>query len=196
MASPLVTGAATTTTFQQRNVVISIARRDHLCSALSNRLGKPDLCALSVAFPFQSGFGPMAGSTASPVDVARATFRIAGSVAADAFSRGSEASVTPSVPTLFYAAASELLCENISLQAVDAEDGTSPYASSDVPGAVAAMVEDILGYTASDPKAAEARTILQAHYDAAITSEAPPSDALRSTFSLACQSPSFLGLGL
>ena len=32
-------------------VPISIARRDHLCAALSNRLGKPDICAQAVAMP-------------------------------------------------------------------------------------------------------------------------------------------------
>src|SRR5262249_9051966 len=56
-SSPLVTGAATTLTFDRRNPIVSVERRDQLCQSLSNRLGKPDICALGVAFPFQSGFG-------------------------------------------------------------------------------------------------------------------------------------------
>ena len=64
-----------------------------------------DACGLSVALP-----------TAAQ----NATLKIVSSVAADAFSRGSEIPVTPSDPTLFYRAASEMLCENVAPQVVDA----------------------------------------------------------------------------
>ncbi len=51
LSSPLVTGATTTATAAQNGFTISIARRDQLCAALSNRLGKPDLCGLAVPIP-------------------------------------------------------------------------------------------------------------------------------------------------
>ena len=51
-ASPLVTGAVATGTYPANgSVPISISRRDHFCAALSNRLGKPDLCAQAVPVP-------------------------------------------------------------------------------------------------------------------------------------------------
>ena len=56
-----------------------------------------------------------------------ATATIATSVAADAFSRGSQIPVTPSDPTLFYRSATELLCSNIAAQVVDPTAGGGVY---------------------------------------------------------------------
>jgi hypothetical protein len=183
MASPLVTAVSSTATATQNGVTISIARRDHICSALSNRLKITDACALTAPLP----------STTQAT-----TLRIVSSVAADAFSRGSEIPVTPSDPTLFYRAASEMLCENISLQAVDATGGGSPYASSNATAAIADMVSNIVGYPPSDSHYAMAVQILTDHFTMAMASpnKATATNALRSTFSLACQSPTFLALGL
>jgi hypothetical protein len=194
LSSPLVTGAANTETFAARNVTVSIARREHLCAALSARLHKPDLCALEVAFPFSRGGRGGAMGTTDPYAVQRATFRLAGSVATEGFSRGSELPVTPSEPTLFYRAASELLCENIAAQAVDATD--SPYSSSAVDTSLAGMVEQIMGYTPSDTHHAMALQILHEHFDEARGTGASATDAMRSTFALACQSPTSLAFGL
>ena len=107
-ASPLVTGAVATGTFDVNAVPVSVSRRDHLCAALANRLGKPDICA-------QAALAPTTAQTA--------TARIASSIAADAFSRGAQSPVTPSDPTLFYSSATEMLCENIAVQVVDATTG-------------------------------------------------------------------------
>src|SRR6478609_6569135 len=189
-SSPLVTGLATTKTFEARDVVVSIARRDQLCASLSNRLGMPDLCALSVAFPFSSGFG---SSMSSPIEVQRAAFRIAGSLPADTFSRGAESPVTPSTPTLFFRAASEMLCENVAAKVVDVTN--SRYSSKDLDNALADMVVTIMGYTATDPHHDTALQILHAHYTEAAASGSA-TNALRSTFSLACQSPTSVAFGL
>ena len=192
MSSPLVTGLSHATTFDARNVVISITRREHLCSALGSRLDLGDVCGLDYAFPQMSGFSQ--GNTEA--DTVKAVFRIAGTIAIDAFSRGSEVPVTPSIPTLFYAAGTELLCENVAAKVV----GTV-YQTSDVEGAIASMVSDIMGYTTnetlsdgSSPYDA-AVDILQAHYDEALL-ESDETSALASTFSLACQAPTSLGLGI
>jgi hypothetical protein len=191
-ASPLVTGAVATGTYPAANAVpVSIARRDHFCSALSNRLGKPDLCAQAVPRP-------------SSAQTTTAT--IAQSVAADAFSRGSQVPVTPSDPTLFYRSASELLCSNIAAQVVDPTAGGGVYSMSDVPGAIKNMVETLMGYPPGNPAHDQAIQILQAHYDGArMTSSSgtggratmtSATNALRSTFILACESPTSVGIGL
>ena len=190
-ASPLVTGAVATGTYPAAgSVPISIARRDHFCAALSNRLGKPDLCAQTV---------PRPSSTQA------ATATIAQSVATDAFSRGSQIPVTPADPTLFYRSASELLCSNIAAQVVDPTSGTGVYSMSDVPGAITNMVETLMGYPAGHPAHAEAMQILQEHYDMARTTTSgtggrpgmtSATSALRSTFILACESPTAVGIGL
>jgi hypothetical protein len=178
-ASPLVTGVGEAAAAQ---ATISIARRDHLCAALSHRLGRPDLCALSASMPSQQQ---------------SATARIASSVAADAFSRGAESPITPSDPTLFYRAATEMLCENVANQLVDAMGGESVYTSTDVASALPDMVEKLMGYSRSSAKHAAALQILQEHYDAVLAQnrrQATP--ALRSTFVLACEAPSALSVGL
>lgn len=189
-SSPLVTGLASTKTFEARDVLVSIARRDQLCASLSTRLGMPDLCALSVAFPFSSGFG---NNGTSAIEVQRAAFRIAGSLPADTFSRGAESPVTPNTPTLFFRAASEMLCENVAAKVVDVTG--SRYSSKDVDAALADMVVTIMGYTATDPHHDAALQILHAHYGEAVAG-GTATNALRSTFSLACQSPTSVSFGL
>jgi hypothetical protein len=190
-SSPLVTGASNTMTFQLRDVVVSVARRDQLCESLSTRLGRPDLCALSVAFPFQSGFGFT--QPGSPYAAQRAIFRIASSLPADGFSRGSETPVTSPDPTLFYRAGSEMVCETVAAAVVD---GSNPvYTSSNLDQAMDGMVQQIMGYASGDPHYAQALQILKSHYQEALTGHAA-TDALRSTFSLACESPTSLSFGL
>jgi hypothetical protein len=142
-----------------------------------------------------------------PSSTQTTTATIAQSVAADAFSRGSQIPVTPSDPTLFYRSASELLCSNIAAQVVDPTSGTGVYSMSDVPGAIANMVETLMGYPPNHPAHAEAMQILQEHYDMARTTSSSSggggrpgmtsaTSALRSTFILACESPTAVGIGL
>jgi hypothetical protein len=185
LASPLVTGAIATATFEANAVPVSISRRDHLCAALSNRLGKPDLCAQSPILP---------------TSAQATTAKIASSVASDAFSRGAQSPVTPSDPTLFYSSAIEMLCENVAAQVVDATSGTV-WSSSDVAGSIEGMVERVMGYPPSHPLHGQAVKILTDHNAAAVTAgkgttAANATNALRSTFALACESPTALGIGL
>ena len=180
-SSPLVTGSATTSTFMEGGVQISIARKDQLCTSLSNRLGR-DVCGLSVPLPSQAQ---------------NATLKIATAIPADAFSRGSEIPIAASDPTLFFRAATEMLCENVANQVVD---GASPiYASTDSTGAIAKMVTDIMGYPPSDNHYAQAVQILQEHYTAIASTKGTgggATNALRSTFTLACESPTSLSFGI
>ena len=180
-SSPLVTGAATTDTFMDGGVLVSIARKDQFCASLANRLGQ-DVCAQTVALP---------SSTQNT------TLKIATSIPADAFSRGSEIPITASDPTLFFRAATEMLCENVANQVVDASNGgTSVFASSDSQGAMTKLVTDIIGYPPSDSHYGTALSILQEHYSAVMSAKGTATNALRSTFVLACESPTSLSFGL
>jgi hypothetical protein len=181
-SSPLVTDWASTATFAANGVTISVARRDQLCAALSNRLAKPDLC--EIAMP-------------TPTGVTSAVNRLAGSIPADAFSRGSQLPVTPPDPNLFYRAASELVCEAIAAKVVDAATG-SVYASagSGATTAIPDMVVKVMAVPASDPHYAGALQALLDHYAAAVAAKATATSALRSTFAAACQSPTSLSLGI
>jgi hypothetical protein len=190
-ASPLVTAATPTATFTERNVVVSVVRRDQLCEQLSNRLGKPDLCALHTALPFSNGFG--GGQQNTAIDAQRAMLRLSGSLPSDGFSRGSEVPVASAEPTLFYQAASELMCESLAPQVVDVTN--SPFVSSNVDASLDFMVQMMMGYTTGDPHYAPALAILRDHYDQALSGRTA-TQAMQSTFALACQSPTSLSFGL
>jgi hypothetical protein len=178
-SSPLVTGAVATQTFGQSAVPVSISRRDHFCQALSNRLGVADVCALAVELP-----------TAAQA----ATATIAGTVVADTFSRGTVASITPSEPNLFFRAAVEELCQNLAPQLVDA--ATNPvWRSTNATAAIPDMVQRIMGYPPGDANYAMAVSILQSHMQSA-QAQSNASTALRSTFVLACESPTSVSVGL
>jgi hypothetical protein len=180
-SSPLVTSEASTATAMADGVTISITRRDQLCTALSNRLGKPDLC--EIAMP-------------TPTDVTSAMNRLAGAIPADAFSRGTQFPVTAPDPNLFYRAATELVCEAIAAKVVDATSG-SVYSSSNATTAIEDIVTNVMGVPATDPNHAAVVQALSDHYNAAMTTgKATATSALRSTFSAACQSPTTLSFGI
>jgi hypothetical protein len=200
-SSSLLTGAAATATYPadangDDTVPVSIARQTHFCAALSNRTGIADICALQAVLP---------------TSAQNTTVTIAGSVAADAFSRGSQTPVTPAYPDLFYRAATEELCENIANQVVDVSG--SPYTSSstscmDGDGLLTTFVEQIMGINPSDALHKDVLNILETHCAAASaakgtttggrggTQASSQTTAVRSTFVLACESPTSLGMGL
>jgi hypothetical protein len=178
----LVTATTSTTTTAQNGVTVSIARRDQLCANLSTRLAMPDLCAQAVPLPSVTQ---------------AATARIASSLASDGFSRGEEYPVTPNSPTLFYRAASELLCENIAAQVVDVLGATtSLYKSTSYAAAIDDMAGRVMGLPASDPRHTDAVSILTSHYNAGIAAKNTATNSLRSAFVLACESPTSLSFGL
>jgi hypothetical protein len=193
-SSPLLTGAAATATFPadsngSETVPVSIARQAHLCAALSNRVGISDICALQAAVP---------------TSAQNTTLTIAGSVAADAFSRGAQTPVTPAFPDLFYRAASEELCENVAKLVVDVSGG--PYTSSSSScsngdGLLTKFVEQVMGIAAGDSIQDKALMTLENHCGNAAKVKtsgggSAQTNAVRSTFVLACESPTSLGIGL
>ncbi len=171
LSSPLVTGTAETKTFAEAGPAPSISRLDHFCSALSNRLGVTDVCRATAALGV-----------------------LANNIPADGYSRGAESPVLNSDPSLFFRSAAENLCRGVADRVVDVTG--SKYSSTKKDAAVADLVANLMGLPSSDPRAAVAKQILNEHYDAAVKAGGKPTDALRSTFTLACTSPTVLSVGL
>ena len=69
--------------------------------------------------------------------------------------------------------------------------------SSDAPdAAIADFVQTLMALTPSDARSAPSVAALKAHFDAAVQSGASRTDALASTFVVACLAPSTLAIGL
>ncbi len=189
LSSPLVTAKSDTYTFKQRDVVVSVARKDQFCQELSNKLGLSDVCGLHVAFPYSNGYS----QSNTSYSTAKAMNRLAGAMPADGFARGSEVPVTLADPTLFYRAATELVCESVAPTVVDVTN--APFQSSNLDAAFDSMVQNLMGYASGDPKYAPAVQILKDHYTEALSGH-NATQALQSTFSLACQAPTSVSFGL
>lgn len=179
-SSALVTNAEPTKTNQTYGATVSIMRRDQFCQALANRLGAPDIC--EIAMP-------------TPTGVTSAMNRLAGALPADSFSRGVAAPVTPSDPSLFFRAASELLCEAVAVKVVDS-GANAKFASADPSTAVEGLVTTLMGVPPADPRHAAAVSVLTSHFNDAKSGGATATNAMRSTFSAACQSAPSLALGI
>jgi len=179
-SSALVTNAEPTKTNQENGATVSILRRDQFCQALANRLAVPDIC--EIAMP-------------TPTGVTSAMNRLAGALPADSFSRGVAAPVTPSDPSLFFRAASELLCEAVAAKVVDS-GANAKFSSTDPATAVEGLVTTLMGVPPADPRHQAAVTVLTAHFNDAKTGGATATNAMRSTFSAACQSAPSLALGI
>ncbi|MGB5266742.1 MAG: hypothetical protein WBN30_09160, partial [Polyangiales bacterium] len=110
----------------------------------------------------------------------------------DGYGRGGEIPVVIADPNLFIRAAGEAMCERFG-ELVISNDGKFP--PSDPDGAIRAFVVDLAGLPESDPRHAGALDILTRHYEQA-EAETNATNALRSTFIVACTSPSVLGMGL
>jgi hypothetical protein len=179
--SPLVTFAASTRTAEQDGVVMSIARRDAWCDRLSNRLGLADVCN-------------QRGESALPKIAARARSLSLG-VPGSAYARADVSAMMPHDPNLFFASGTEKLCGEIAGQIIDV-GATSKWLSTAKDAAVQDFVAQVVGLPPSDARAAPLADILSRHYAAAIAAKEKPTDALRSTFVVACASPLGISSGL
>jgi hypothetical protein len=177
-ASPIVTYATETATVLAVGETFPVARREHLCAALAERLGIPDVCGLR------------AGTKLNAATKAIAT--IAASFPSDQYSRGAVAPVFANDPGLFFRAGIENVCASLAPRVVDAPKG-GPFASTDIDGSIAKMVHGLMGLTRD--RGAEVESVLHEHYAAAVEGGASPSVALQSTFVLACLSPATVGIG-
>src|SRR3989454_8819381 len=177
-SSPLVTYLAPTRTVSQGGEVFPVARRDHLCGALSNRLGIPDVCGLDV-------------NTVVPQDLKGVQF-IARVLPSDSYSRGAEDSVLANDPNLFFRTGMENICAALGNKLIDASAGTR-WSSASPDAAIADFVHLLMGVgTGRD---ATLLSILGQHLQSAVAAGLSASDALKSTFVIACLSPGVVGMG-
>ncbi|MBV9947684.1 MAG: hypothetical protein JOZ69_12595 [Myxococcales bacterium] len=186
LASPLTTHAAPTKTGVDVGEVVGVSRRDHLCAALNNRLGLTDVCGLDVQ-------SKSTLKTSVPTIVA--------GLPSDGYGRGAVAPVLPNLPTLFYRAGTENICEAVAALVIDVPaskqvPNVKQWSSAQPDQAVADFVALVMGITPSDARSGPAQTILMSHFTAAKQSGASASDALKSTFVAACLAPSAVSIGL
>lgn len=184
LASPLTTGASPTLTTRP-GLTVAVSRRDHICTALNERLGFKDVCALDVY-------------TTTPQ---KTVAQIVAGLPSDGYGRGAVAPVLPNEPTLFYRAGMENICASISALVIDTPTksqvaGVRQWSSQDPDGAIADFVSTLMAITPSDPRSAPLVAALKSHYTAAMTQKATATNALRSTFVVACLSPSAVSIGL
>ena len=185
LSSPITTNAAATTTYAQNGEVVAVARRDHICAALNNRLGFTDVCGLDAANKKQKGAIP----------------QIVSGLPSDGYGRGSTEPVLPNQPTLFYRAGLENLCSVLSGSVIDVsaakqEPGVKVWSSADPDAAIADFVSILMALVPSDPRAAGAAALLKGHFTTAVQQGATASNALKSTFITACLAPSAISMGL
>ncbi len=185
LTSPIVTNTASTQTLETNGEVVAVARRDHLCAALNARLGFTDVCGLDA-------LGKKAMATAIP--------EIVSGLPSDAYGRGSVAPVLPNQPTLFFRAGVENICEAVAVQVVDAttaQAGVKQWSSTQPDAAIADFVGTVMGLASSDPRFSASQALLKAHFAAATqTAGITATQALRSTFVVACLAPSAVSIGL
>jgi hypothetical protein len=184
--SPITTNAQVTKTAQEEGELVAVSRKYHLCTALDSRLGLTDVCGLDLTKVVYSG---------API--------IAGGLPSDQYGRGTANPVLPNQPSLFYRSGVENICEDIAPLVVDpspAIPGAKAYSSTsqaNINSAIQDMVTSVMGVVPSDPRASQIVTALQGHYSTALmTSGIKPTDALRSTFVVACLTPSVVGIGM
>lgn len=179
--SPLVTLAARTQTFTNSEQPISISRRENFCVALTNRLGLTDICA----------FDAITLSTFQ-----KNVSKLSLSVDAASYSRGAEAPVVSRDPNLFFRSSVENICRLVADQVVDL-GATPKYSSTNYAVAIDDFVANVMALPPSDARATMAKQILTEHYNAALMQSGIKAvDALKSTFVLACTSPTSVSLGL
>ena len=186
LASPITTHTISTATSKTNGAVIAVSRRDHLCAALDNRLGFFDICQLDSTNRTRQ---------VSPIA------QIVSGMPSDGYGRGSTIPVLPNEPTLFYRAGLENVCAAVSAMVIDAapspaQPGAKQWSSAQPDAAIAEFVAVVMAMPPSDPRAAQATTILTSHFTAAVQSGATAKDSLKSTFVAACLSPSFIGIGM
>lgn len=181
-SSPLVTYASGTTTTEQNGVILSIARRDQFCAALSNRLGLPDVCGQESSSP----------TNAQKTIASRAVL-----VASDTYYRAYALPSLPTNPDLFFRQSVESVCGLVASQVVDVSGGgTSRYVSTDPSTAILDMVSTVMDIPPADPRYEQAVAILTDNFTASTASGSNASDSLKATFTLACLAPSSVIVGL
>jgi hypothetical protein len=187
VTSPLTTHTADTKTAQQIGETVAVSRRDHLCAAINARLGFTDGCGLDAL-----GKKPMGTTIAD----------IVSGLPSDAYGRGAEAPILPNQPTVFFLAGMQNICEILAAEIIDAPADSQGaevqrWSSTNPDAAIGDFVHGVMALAPSDARAAPAEALLKSHFTSALKEPGiTATDALRSTFVVACLSPSTVSIGL
>jgi hypothetical protein len=112
------------------------------------------------------------------------------------------APVLPNQPTLFFRAATENICESVATQVIDVATakqvpGVMQWSSSQSTAAITDFVSLLMGLTTPDSRTVPATALLQQHYQSALQQKGTtPTQALQSTFIVACLAPTFVSIGM
>ncbi|MEY4583216.1 MAG: hypothetical protein RL701_7919 [Pseudomonadota bacterium] len=177
-SSPLVTYAAATDTTRERGMSFSVAKKSQLCKLFDQRLGLDDVCGLR-ALP--------STATGDPIRT------IATVLPSDSYSRGQTVPTLANDPGLFFYAGVENMCATLSRRVIDNTKGASKWQGAETPAAIGGMVHELMGLW--PPRDTDVIALLTEHASAARAEGANATEALRSTFVLACMSPAVVGVG-
>ncbi len=178
-SSPIVTNLTDTKNADGNGEVFPIARRAELCALLSNRLGLVDACGLA--------------ASTTPAQDLQVVQTIASSWPSDSYARGSATAVLANAPSLFTRAGLENVCVALADHLVD-NPQTGQFSSAQPDAALQSLATHLMGL--GSDRSAAAVSILQRHFQNAQAANASATDALKSTFALACESPWVAGIGL
>ena len=175
-SSPLVASQACVPGVERGTKAV-IARRSTFCNQLSVRLGIDNVCAL-------------AGNIEDASSLQAAVAIAAASIPDDGFARSHVDPIVIAETGLFSRANREAVCDIV------AQDGYDlAYGGLDDETVLDALVRDVMGLPASDPRSASARAILVDHVDDAVAAGHSRELAMRSALAVACMSPGVAGVG-
>ena len=177
-SSPLTTYARATQTTLRDGVTFPVTKIDQLCPLLSQRLGLDDVCGLD--------------PQANPQGDMKAVQTVTSIFPANSFARGTVNTGQANDPTLFLRSGAENVCARLSGQVVDA-GSNNRFPAGDVETAVKNLVHLVMGVGADDDTVPIA--LLTEHQKNAVAAGLSAGDAMRSTFVVACLSPSVMGVG-
>jgi hypothetical protein len=182
LSSPIVTYQERTQTWEVEGAAVGTALQDDYCRRLQNRAGIHDACALLDELDAQPG------EREQIVGYARVLSQIG-------YPRGAVEPDQPIVPTLFSTAGSESLCERLATEFLGG-GGSNLFEPDQREEAIDFFLHELMGVWREDPRAAELREVLDAHWDSIVESGESEEVALQSTFALACSAPQTTALGL
>ena len=171
--SPLITGADVTETHDHAEFFVSIARSNHVCTAVETRLAqaRADRCAAERAAINPGDPEPPVctprNNSGSLCNADRTTRDMAGLISADAYGRGAREFIQESLSGPFNARALEEMCTAVSNREVGGGTPPRTFSATDVPGALDRMVKFVMGLPETHPRYSRAREGIQKAYDVA-----------------------------
>ena len=169
LSSPLVTGLEEVDS-RESAPIISITRRDHICSLLSERLGRPNLCSVN------------------------RIRQVIGLIPNDDYARGAVDFSQPALASPFFYAAAEAVCEATATVIVTGNNEF--FSSNDPESTMVQMVTRLMSLPDTLDRHNQVLQFLQNHFTTLRNEGVDSRSALRSVFTVACLSPDVMGVGL